>query len=209
MNKPGNEFVKGDNFTINPRTIGLKRSGDEMKAIVESRSDAKVRDTVAISVQRVGKVHEKKSYNDVEKQLDILARCDSPYLLDCYKCVIEPSKYVAFYIEKAKCRLSEYIIDKDKYVSWEQQCEWGVEIAQGLQILHNNKIIHGNLKSTTIYVNEDPLRGQSHLKLGEYYLSFMRTCLDITVDSQSSPHPAEVWMAPELDLKKPTYTVQS
>ncbi|THV05537.1 kinase-like protein [Dendrothele bispora CBS 962.96] len=65
------------------------------------------------------------------------------------------------------------------------------EIAQGLQYLHSQKIVHGDLRGSNILVDEE-----WHARLADFGLAVFS---DVTITTHNSHHGGSIrWMAPEL-----------
>jgi len=87
-------------------------------------------------------------------------------------------------------------------VPFEERVRMGQEVVAGLDFLHDQKIIHRDLKTLNILLNKE-----RQAKLGDFGLAKLRTSSASVSKGGSVGTPA--YMAPELFKRQPQYSVKS
>ncbi|WKX88707.1 hypothetical protein Q1695_008380 [Nippostrongylus brasiliensis] len=87
------------------------------------------------------------------------------------------------------------ILKSDRVIGWEEWCSWSRQIAEGMEYLHKNKVIHRDLKSPNILFDEDGV-----VKICDFGTSHQQKKQNSTVMSFCG---TVSWMAPEVIKKQP------
>ena len=116
--------------------------------------------------------------------------------------VAHPRDGFSIYIcmELADKSLYHYLHTEKKKPSLQQSTNWAVQIARGMQHLHQHGVAHRDLKSANILLFE----GEDILKLSEFWSAPVRG----STTSVSGMTGAIRWMAPEFNDRADTRTNQ-
>ncbi|KAK6058843.1 kinase domain protein [Cooperia oncophora] len=87
------------------------------------------------------------------------------------------------------------ILKSDRVIGWEEWCSWSRQIAEGMEYLHKNKVIHRDLKSPNILFDEEGV-----VKICDFGTSHQQKKQNSTVMSFCG---TVSWMAPEVIKKQP------
>uniref|UniRef100_A0A158PAA8 Protein kinase domain-containing protein n=1 Tax=Angiostrongylus cantonensis TaxID=6313 RepID=A0A158PAA8_ANGCA len=87
------------------------------------------------------------------------------------------------------------ILKSDRVIGWEEWCSWSRQIAEGMEYLHKNKVIHRDLKSPNILFDEEGV-----VKICDFGTSHQQRKQNSTVMSFCG---TVSWMAPEVIKKQP------
>jgi predicted acylesterase/phospholipase RssA len=129
------------------------------------------------------------------KEIEVLVKMNHPNIVKCFGGWLA-LPYFCFVTEYDECSLYDLLHKKKTKMSTQQQLEYALGIAEGMEYLHSQKpaIIHGDLKSENILIHKGVPKianfGLSHLK------QIVRSSL-----TQAEEHK---WRAPELLQKKNT-----
>ncbi|KJH52408.1 kinase domain protein [Dictyocaulus viviparus] len=101
------------------------------------------------------------------------------------------------------CLIMEYcpngqlsdVLKSDRVIGWEEWCSWSRQIAEGMEYLHKNKVIHRDLKSPNILFDE-----MNVVKICDFGTSHHQKKQNSTVMSFCG---TVSWMAPEMIKKQP------
>ncbi|XGW24421.1 hypothetical protein V3C99_006103, partial [Haemonchus contortus] len=87
------------------------------------------------------------------------------------------------------------ILKSDRVIGWQEWCSWSRQIAEGMEYLHKNKVIHRDLKSPNILFDEEGV-----VKICDFGTSHQQKKQNSTVMSFCG---TVSWMAPEVMKKQP------
>ncbi|EYB86994.1 hypothetical protein Y032_0270g871 [Ancylostoma ceylanicum] len=101
------------------------------------------------------------------------------------------------------CLIMEYcpngqlgdVLKSDRVIGWQDWCSWSRQIAEGMEYLHKNKVIHRDLKSPNILFDADGV-----VKICDFGTSHQQKKQNSTVMSFCG---TVSWMAPEVIKKQP------
>ncbi|KHJ82994.1 hypothetical protein OESDEN_17311 [Oesophagostomum dentatum] len=87
------------------------------------------------------------------------------------------------------------VLKSDRVIGWQEWCSWSRQIAEGMEYLHKNKVIHRDLKSPNILFDEEGV-----VKICDFGTSHQQKKQNSTVMSFCG---TVSWMAPEMIKKQP------
>ena len=136
-----------------------------------------------------------KIFEDFEQETKIMSQCQFPYIIRLYGVCLEAGHYSMIMEYMPKGSLYKILHDQSEELTW-NPLRWTIalNIAQGLSYLHSQKIIHRDLKSLNILLNENYQAkicdfGLSKIKLESNSINTKQTIIGTTR-----------WIAPELFL---------
>lgn len=89
------------------------------------------------------------------REISILRRTDSPYVVKCHAVFEKPSGDIAILMEYMDRGTLESLIKSGVNFSEEILAKIAYQVVQGLEHLHNHKIIHRDLKPSNLLVNSE------------------------------------------------------
>ena len=102
----------------------------------------------------------------IKNEENIVNLCQSDNILNFYR-YFETTKYIIKEQEWYSTNLHEYIMNNGPSVGEKNFFKYvAIELAKALKILYKNKIIHRNIKSSTIFLEETD--GTTYVKLGDF-----------------------------------------
>ncbi|VDK66513.1 unnamed protein product, partial [Cylicostephanus goldi] len=87
------------------------------------------------------------------------------------------------------------VLKSDRVIGWQEWCSWSRQIAKGMEYLHENKVIHRDLKSANILFDKEGV-----VKICDFGTSHQQKKQTSTVMSFCG---TVSWMAPEMIRKQP------
>eukprot|EP01124_Arcella_intermedia_P014365 TRINITY_DN2078_c1_g1_i2.p1 TRINITY_DN2078_c1_g1~~TRINITY_DN2078_c1_g1_i2.p1 ORF type:complete len:677 (+),score=132.36 TRINITY_DN2078_c1_g1_i2:27-2057(+) len=107
-----------------------------------------------------------KNLHNFKQEMDILIQLNSPYIVSLYGVVAEPR--ICLILEYCSGGALYNELKKDTKIGWENFFQWGSEIIQGLNTLHNSdpQIVHRDLKTLNLLIDAD-----NHIKIADFGLS--------------------------------------
>ena len=133
----------------------------------------------------------------------VMAQLRFPQIVQLYGVCVDQRPY---------CMVMEYMIHGSLYsvlhserdLTWEVRQQIILETAQGLDFLHQEKIVHRDLKSMNVLLGEG-----MHAKLTDFGLAKTKEEIAAKSASTNPTVGSLLWMAPELLSRDPKYTEQS
>ncbi|HUV84104.1 MAG TPA: protein kinase, partial [Methanosarcinales archaeon] len=142
---------------------------------------------------------DERAMREFLREVTMMANLRHPNIVEFYKVCIEPEK---------NCIVMEYMAGGSLYdllhsegeLEWVLRLQFALEICQGLKYLHHNNIVHRDLKSLNVLLDER----QQHAKLTDFGLSKQDTGTATMTKAIGTP----AWMPPEA-LNDERYTPKS
>ncbi|KAG0198331.1 hypothetical protein BGX28_008244 [Mortierella sp. GBA30] len=138
---------------------------------------------------------------DIERELNIVSRLKHKHIIQCYG-VDRDANYVSIIMDHAK---GGNLRDAVPRLDWDNKKRIVAEVAFGLAYLHNQGIIHRDIKGANILLTE-----HDEVKLCDFGLAKVMasaTCASTFMPAKAKGTPG--WMAPELKSAKPKYSEKS
>jgi hypothetical protein len=126
-----------------------------------------------------------------------------PNVVQCYGACLEPGHYSLVMELMPKGSLYDLLQNKQE-ISWGLRAQIAVDIASGLAYLHDQQIVHRDLKSMNVLLS-DNLRA----KINDFGLSKIKTESQATTANTKKGIGTTRWMAPELFDDEPSNTAAS
>ncbi len=123
------------------------------------------------------------------REVQITSRIHSPHIVQLYGVCIEPTRACMVLEYMAGGNLKNYL--QKSFLTLAQRERIALEITLGLSYLHRSKIIHRDLKSANILIDED-----AHAKITDFGLAKIHMGDVKTVRGKGSQ--AYSWLAPEV-----------
>ncbi len=166
--------------------------------------------TVYLATRRFNQVAVKKLNNamsaeasrEFELEATMMARLRSPDIIQFYGYCISPH-YCLVMEYMANGSLFQVLHGKTIDLSWPQKIRIATEMACGLAFLHREGILHRDIKSLNVLLDEN-----LHAKLTDFGLSRIKYESQSLATVQQSAGTL-AWMAPELFKRKAQYTKKS
>lgn len=126
---------------------------------------------------------------EFDREADIMWKSQYPRVVRLYGVCVEPGRN-AMVLELMQMSLYDYL-HSDAPLSDKQRWQWAIDIAQGLTDLHENHILHRDLKSQNILLD-----GRGRAKLADFGLAKFRLASSTATQHRSTGTLR--WRAPEL-----------
>ena len=136
-------------------------------------------------------------------EVETMAKLDSPRLAHLYGACVAPAPYCIVMEYMPKGSLYGLIHSQEQY-GWPVSLQIAVDIGNGLAFLHQEKIIHRDLKSLNILLD-----AQYRAKICDFGLSRVRQEVSVTSTVSANAVGTNAWNAPELFGFKPKYSFAS
>ena len=130
-----------------------------------------------------------KTLVEFQKETQIMTKLNSPYIVQFFG-AIEKSPYSIIMEYMAGGSLYK-LLHSSQIISWVMRNQMAAEIIQGLIYLHREKIIHRDLKSPNVLLDED-----QHIKLGDFGLAKIKSETGNTTTADSKNKGTLAWLAP-------------
>lgn len=96
------------------------------------------------------------SVKSFKLEVELMSQCNSPRVARMYAICAEDGYYAIIMEYLAKGSLFRVIHEKNKDLPWmPQRWQIAIDVTAGLHYLHSNGLIHGNINSNTILLDED------------------------------------------------------
>ncbi|KAK4280655.1 hypothetical protein QN277_012251 [Acacia crassicarpa] len=125
----------------------------------------------------------------VRREMDILRRTDSPYVVRCHGFFEKPSGDVAIVMEYMDVGTLDTLLKKNGTFSEAQLAVVARQVLNGLSYLHAHKIVHRDIKPSNLLVNQ-----KMEVKIGDFGVSKM---MCRTLDACNSYVGTCAYMSPE------------
>ena len=132
-------------------------------------------------------------------EVETMAKLDSPRLAHLYGACVAPAPYCIVMEYMPKGSLYGLIHSQEQY-GWPVSLQIAIDIGNGLAFLHQEKIIHRDLKSLNILLD-----AQYRAKICDFGLSRVRQEVSVTSTVSATAVGSNAWNAPELFGLKPKY----
>ena len=129
---------------------------------------------------------------DFEQEANLMAQCQFPHVVRLYGVCQEPVAMVMEYLPKGS--LYQVLHDSKEALPWNPvRWEIAFEIGKGLSYLHQEKIIHRDLKSLNVLLD-----AQYHAKITDFGLAKIKLESTSTSTKAKKGMGTTRWRAPEL-----------
>ncbi len=135
---------------------------------------------------------------DFKNEMQVMAKLRSSNVVQFYGCVLGNPKYCIVMEYMSKGSLFN-LLRSEQTLDWSTRYKMTLDMACGLAFLHAENILHRDLKSLNVLLDEN-----YHAKLTDFGLSKVKSETRTTTKHQSTG--SEGWMAPELDDPDVSYT---
>jgi predicted Ser/Thr protein kinase len=140
------------------------------------------------------------SLEEFQKEMAIMARLRCPQIVQFYGAYFEPCYGIV--MEYMPVGSLYAVLHNNKPLDWEIRHQIAIDIACGISFLHAETILHRDLKSLNVLLDE-----HYHAKLTDFGLAKIKNESSSTATSHSVGTLA--WMAPELFQRHAKYSQQS
>ncbi len=138
---------------------------------------------------------------DFKNEMQVMAKLRSSNVVQFYGCVLGNPKYCIVMEYMPKGSLFN-LLRSNQTLDWSTRYKMTLDMACGLAFLHAENILHRDLKSLNVLLDE-----HYHAKLTDFGLSKVKTETRTTTKNQSVG--SEGWIAPELTDPDGVYTQKS
>src|SRR3984893_4472895 len=139
----------------------------------------------------------------IQQEIDIIKKLRSKYIIQLYSVEIHDESIVMITDYAENGNLATVLENRDIKMDWELRLKITDNIIRGLAFLHSNNIVHRDLKSLNILMNE-----YYEAKLCDFGLAKIKTKTASTMLNNNNAGTLR-WMAPELFSKRPHYNYKS
>jgi serine/threonine protein kinase len=156
-------------------------------------------EAVAIKQLKTASVSE-EALMEFESEVQVMARLRSRYIVQFYGFCLSPKfSIVMEYLPNGS--LFSVLRNPKQSLDWDIRLRMATEIASGLAVLHSKNVLHRDIKSLNVLMDES-----YHAKLTDFGLSKIKN------ESKTSTKTVAgtlCWMAPELFALRPSHTKKS
>ena len=140
---------------------------------------------------------------ELRREAEITKRLDSPYIIKLWGLCWEHQKYAMVMELMPKASLYN-LLHNGQELSWNVRYSIAQDIAYGLRFLHENKILHRDLKSLNVLL-DDRLRA----RLSDFGLAKLKHQSRSTSTVSGKSVGTTAWKAPEIFGLNPKYSTAS
>lgn len=128
-------------------------------------------------------------------EIELISKLRHPALVTFFGAVNEPGHFAMVMELMEGGSLYHLLHDDEKELSWLRKCYIIKEVCSGVQYLHSKHIIHRDLKSLNVLLNQ-----QLNPKLCDFGLAIVKTDTESQVNtrSKSSTIGTSRWLSPEI-----------
>lgn len=140
-----------------------------------------------------------------EQEALIMARCQFPYIVRLYGVCMESNHYALVMEYMSKGSLYDVLHNPTEVLPWNiLRWDIAIDMGNGLAYLHNQNIIHRDLKSLNVLLDE-----QYHAKIGDFGQAKIKLATTSKSTERKNMMGTTRWRAPELFERKATPTFAS
>ena len=131
---------------------------------------------------------------DFKQEAALMAKCRFPYVTELYGVCTEVNHYALVMAYLPKGSLYEVLHNTNESLPWNPiRWEISVEIGKGLAYLHGQQIVHRDVKSLNVLLDEN-----YHAKISDFGLSKIKLETGKTSTKVQGKIGTTCWLAPEL-----------
>jgi len=138
------------------------------------------------------------------EEATIMAKCRYPNIVCLYGVCLEEGHYSIVMEYLSKGSLFEVLSDPTIELPWQRRWQIAHDVGKGVSYLHGENILHRDLKSLNVLLNE-----QFQAKISDFGQSKIKLHTSSTTTDSSNKMGTVRWRAPELFKRKATPTKAS
>jgi len=159
--------------------------------------------TVAIKKLKHQKLTE-DSVADLHDEATVMSQLHNPHIVQFYGFCFE-SPHFAIVMEYMPDGSMYGLLHSDQPLTWDARTQMGIDVGAGLEYLHQQDILHRDLKSMNVLMHQQG--GAYRCKLTDFGLSKVKNETKLTTTMGGKGTLA--WMAPELFERRAIYSPAS
>ena len=153
-----------------------------------------------VAVKQIQGILGADAAKELQEEASVMARLSSPYIVRLFGLCWEHQKYAM--VMELMPRASLYdLLHNGQPLPWSVRYAIAQDIAFGLRLLHERRILHRDLKSLNVLL-DDRLRA----RLSDFGLAKVKAQSGSTSKAPGSSVGTTAWMAPELFSLSPKYS---
>ncbi len=136
---------------------------------------------------------------EFQREASFMVGLRHPNIVQLYGVCLDPGHYGMVMELMLKGSLYDVLHNAGEKLDWKMRWEIGMDVGQGLAVLHSEGVLHRDLKSLNVLL-DDRMRA----KLTDFGLSRVKT--ESVASTRQQSVGTLMWMAPELFKRKAKYT---